>query len=171
MTTRDALFDHAIGKLREHTDARNAALLVDGDGRYVAARWFGESEPPTTSENDEAILALKSRHKPVDPHRYDSAIAGDLVLPMFVRGRLVGAVVCGPRSRGEAYAPDEVDASRNSHTESAPLLIRSSDGKPISARRRDRRGVTSAARRDRERRLAYRMQLCLKAFDCSAKRE
>lgn len=110
VTTRDALFDHAIAKLREHTDARNAALLVDGDGRYVPTRWFGESEPAMTSENDEAILALKALQKPVDPHRYDSAIAGDLMLPMLVRGRLVGAVVCGARSRGEAYAPDEVDA-------------------------------------------------------------
>ncbi len=110
VTTQDALFDHAIAKLREHTDARNAALLVDGDGQYVAARWFGESEPPATSENDEAILALKSRHAPIDPNRFDSSIAGDLVLPMLVRGHLVGAVVCGPRSRGEAYAPDEVEA-------------------------------------------------------------
>jgi GAF domain-containing protein len=110
VTTRDALFDHAISKLRNHTDARGAALLVDGNGAYVATRWFGESEPAMTSENDEAILALKSNHKPIDPHRYDSAIAGDLVLPMLVRGQLVGAVVCGPRSRGEAYAPDEVEA-------------------------------------------------------------
>lgn len=110
LTKSDVLFDRAIAKLREHTDARSAALLVDGDGRYMPSRWFGESEPASASENDEAIVALKSRHKPIDPHHYDSDIAGDLVLPMLVRGRLVGAVVCGPRQRGEAYAPDEVEA-------------------------------------------------------------
>jgi GAF domain-containing protein len=46
----------------------------------------------------------------VDPHRYGSAIRGDLALPMLGRGKLLGVLLLGPRTGGEAYAPDEVEA-------------------------------------------------------------
>ena len=110
VTERDALLDHTIAKLHEHTDASSAAVLLDGDGRYHPARWFGESEPQAADENDEAILAMKAHHKPIDPHDYATGLRGDLALPMLVRGGLVGTLVCGVRTRGEAYAPDEVEA-------------------------------------------------------------
>ena len=110
VTERDALLDHTIAKLHEHTDASSAAVLLDGDGRYHPARWFGESEPQAADENDEAILAMKAHRKPIDPHDYATELRGDLALPMLVRGELVGTLVCGVRARGEAYAPDEVEA-------------------------------------------------------------
>lgn len=109
VTQRDELLDHAIDKVRTHTDARAAAVLLDGDGRYQPARWFG-NEPPNTSENDAAILALKAKHQPVDLHRYRTALHGDVALPMLARGRLFGVLLCGERAGGEAYAPDEIDA-------------------------------------------------------------
>jgi len=109
VTQRDELLNHAIGKLRMHTDTRGASILLDGEGRYRPVRWFGD-EPTDMSENDEAILALKARHKPIDPHRYTTALRGDVALPMLARGRLFGVLLCGGRVGGEAYAPDEVDA-------------------------------------------------------------
>jgi len=33
-----------------------------------------------------------------------------LAFPMASRGRLLGALVCGPKRDGEAYAPDESEA-------------------------------------------------------------
>lgn len=62
------------------------------------------------SENDEAILALKTWHKPIDPHRYGTALRAALVLPMLARGRLYEVLLLGERAGGEAYAPDEVEA-------------------------------------------------------------
>ncbi|HUA08576.1 MAG TPA: hypothetical protein VMA98_04825 [Candidatus Acidoferrales bacterium] len=109
VTRRDELLDHAIGKLRMHTDARAASILLDGEGHYRAARWFGD-EPRGTSENDAAILALKVKHQPLDLHRYVTALRGDVALPMLVRGRLFGVLLCGERAGGEAYASDEIDA-------------------------------------------------------------
>jgi len=64
------------------------------------------------SENDAAILALKARHAPIDPHRFETALHGDVALPMLGRGRLVGVLACGARTSGEAYTPDEIEALR-----------------------------------------------------------
>ena len=109
VTQREVLLDLTIEIVEHQTDARAASLLVNGDGTYRAVRWFGE-QSADAAENDAAILALKAWHKPLDPHRYASTLAGDVALPLLARGRLVGVLLCGERSRGEAYAPDEIDA-------------------------------------------------------------
>jgi GAF domain-containing protein len=110
VTDSDALFNEAIEKIEDHTDARSAALLLDGDGVYTATRSFGTSVALKVSENDGAILALKTWHAPLDPHRYSTALQGALALPMVSRGRLLGVLLLGERVGGEAYAPDEVEA-------------------------------------------------------------
>lgn len=109
VTDSESLLDQAIAKIERHTDARGAALLLDGDRAYCATRAFG-SVSVKADENDAAILALKAWHKPLDPHRYATALQGALALPMLVRGQLLGVVLVGERAGGEAYAPDEVDA-------------------------------------------------------------
>ena len=110
VTESSALFDQAIEKIEGHTDARNAALLLDGNGVYTAARSFGDDIALNVSENDGAILALKTWHTPLDPHHYTTVLQGALALPMVARGRLLGVLLLGEREGGEAYAPDEVEA-------------------------------------------------------------
>ncbi|MBV8198229.1 MAG: GAF domain-containing protein [Candidatus Eremiobacteraeota bacterium] len=109
-TNADALLDEAIRIVERHTDARNAAILLDRSGEYSAVRSFGDGATAVVGENDGAILALKTWHRPIDPHHCSTALRGALVLPMLARGRLVGVVLSGERAGGEAYAPDEVEA-------------------------------------------------------------
>jgi GAF domain-containing protein len=103
------LLDQAITKIRTHTDARNAAILLEADGIYTVARSFGEAGAQV-SENDAAILALKTWHKPIDPHHYDTGMHGALAVPMVTRARVLGVLLLGERTGGEAYAPDEIEA-------------------------------------------------------------
>ncbi len=110
VTNENALLDHTIENLRDHTDARSAAIFLDGTGNFTPARSFGDDNPINIDENDAGVLALKARHAPIDPHRYASALRGALALPMLARGRLLGVVILGERSGGEAYAPDEIAA-------------------------------------------------------------
>ena len=110
VTNERALLDHAIENLREHTDARSAAIFLDGTGHFAPARSFGNGVQTEIDENDAGVLALKARHGPIDPHRYASALRGALALPMLARGRLLGVMLLGERSGGEAYAPDEIAA-------------------------------------------------------------
>lgn len=104
------LLDQTIGRLERHTDALGAAILVDGAGLFTAARSYGDSQRLPVSENDEAILALKAWHRPVDPHHYQTVLQGALALPMLARGRLLGVLLLDERAGGESYAPDEVEA-------------------------------------------------------------
>lgn len=110
VTDPNALLDQTLAKIREHTDARDAAILVATSGAFAPARSYGDGNIPTVDDNDPAILALKTWHKPLDPHRYQTALRGDLALPMLARGRLAGVIALGQRAGGEAYAPDEVEA-------------------------------------------------------------
>lgn len=109
LTHENALLDRAIAKIQRHTDACSAAVLLDGSGHYQAVRSFGIA-PASVDENDEAIVSLRTWHKPLDPHHYETTLSGALALPMLARGRLHGVVLLGERIGGEAYTPGEVDA-------------------------------------------------------------
>jgi len=109
VTNREALLDQALAKLLAHTDARTAGIFLQADGVYHAVR-SSDGTMQSIDENDPAILALKTWHKPLDPHHFASALHGDLALPMIARGQLLGVILCGQRFGGEAYAPDDMDA-------------------------------------------------------------
>ena len=110
VTDAQVLLDQTLDKLRRHTDARDAAILMESAGTYAVVRSYGGVTAPAVDENDPAVLALKAWHRSLDPHRYAGALCGALALPMVARGRLLGAIVLGERIGGEAYAPDEIEA-------------------------------------------------------------
>jgi len=83
-------------------------ILRNVDATYVSG---SNGERKSVGENDPGIVALRAWSKPVDLARLpDSEIRGEFAFPMISRGALVGALVCGPKRDGEAYAPDESDA-------------------------------------------------------------
>ncbi|MBV8148676.1 MAG: hypothetical protein JO092_06275 [Candidatus Eremiobacteraeota bacterium] len=99
-TEPDALLNGAVNVLKEHADAASVSIAIDnGQGRY------GDVDA-----QDPAIVALASRHKPVDLHGMRSAFRGEFAYPMLVGKRLIGVLVLGPKRDGESYAPDESHA-------------------------------------------------------------
>ncbi len=109
ITDRGILLDRATREVLEHTNARDATILLrTGAGGYVAGR---ADTVTNVGENDPGIVALKAWSKPVSLHALSgSELHGDVAFPMISRGDLLGALVCGPKRDGEAYAPDESDA-------------------------------------------------------------
>lgn len=107
ISDRSTLLDRAVKTVKEHTGADDAAILVrDGVATYASVTDGGE-----VSENDAGIVALRAWSKPIDLHAFpDSELRGEFAFPMISRGDLVGALVCGPKRDGEAYAPDESEA-------------------------------------------------------------
>jgi hypothetical protein len=83
------LVNRTIAVLEQHADASFVRIL---DG----------------TSDDPAIVSLRAWHKQVDLTAVDgTAIAGEWAYPMVARGRLVGALVIGPKRSSESYAPDE----------------------------------------------------------------
>ena len=111
ISDRSTLLDRAVQTVKEHTSADHAAILVrDGTAAYAFATG---GEQGRISENDPGVVALRAWNKPLDLHEVkDSQLRGEFAFPMMSRGDLVGALICGPKRDGEAYAPDESDALR-----------------------------------------------------------
>ncbi len=100
ITDPQILLSRIESVLEKHADATSIQLLLDdGAGKY------GE-----VSENDPAVVRLRATQKMLDLHNVQSEIEGEFAYPMLARGRLVGALVLGPKRSGEPYAPDESDA-------------------------------------------------------------
>jgi GAF domain-containing protein len=110
---------------------------LETNSAYILARSFGENISKEVDENDSAILAMKSWHKPLDPHHYQTALRGALAFPMLARGRLSGILLLGERRGGEAYAPDEVETfSQFAHGVGSALEALASDNRdPLAALR------------------------------------
>lgn len=90
----DTLVERTVAIIERHADASRVDAVLDADN------------------DDPAIVALRAWHKPLDLHDVETALTGELAFPMVARGRLVGALVLGPKNSGETYAPDESDAIR-----------------------------------------------------------
>ncbi len=100
MTDPGALVARAAEVLGKHADASLVELaLDDGAGGYGKV-----------SENDPAIVSLRTWHRVVDLHEVNSKLKGEFAYPMVARGRLVGALILGPKRSQESYAPDESQA-------------------------------------------------------------
>jgi hypothetical protein len=109
ISDRSTLLDRAVQAVKEHTTADVAAILVrDGAATYAFA---GDGQGAEVGENDPGIIALRAWNKPIDLHAFPhSQLRGEFAFPMISRGDLLGALICGPKRDGEAYAPDESDA-------------------------------------------------------------
>ncbi len=108
ITDRDTLLLRAIDEVRLHANASAASILLsNGSGEYAPANANGASR---VSENDRALVALRAFSKPVDLNDLETGLEGEYAYPMMSRGQLIGALVCGPKSDGESYAPDESNA-------------------------------------------------------------
>jgi len=100
VTDRAVLMERTVDVLERHAEASFARVaLGDGDGRYAGV-----------SENDPAIVSLRTWHRRLDLHGIDTRLEGEFAYPMVSRGRLIGALLLGPKRSREAYAPDESDA-------------------------------------------------------------
>lgn len=100
ITDADVVVERAAGVLKAHADASTVEFaLHDGNGKYGNA-----------GENDPALVTLRAFHEVVDLHVTQSALQGEFAYPMLARGHLIGALVLGPKTSGEPYAPDESTA-------------------------------------------------------------
>ena len=106
---RSTLLDRTVQMVKEHTGADDAAILVrDGKGSYAFA---ADAQRAEVSENDRVTASFaRGTSQSICICFLDSQRRGEFAFPMISRGDLVGALICGPKRDGEAYAPDESEA-------------------------------------------------------------
>jgi hypothetical protein len=96
----ETLVSRTVAEIELHAGAAGVQLALDDRRGH-----YGD-----VSEDDPAIVALRARHRALDLDDFETALRGEMAFPMVARGRLVGALVLGPKRSGETYAPDESDA-------------------------------------------------------------
>lgn len=100
VTDPGELVRRTVDVLEKHADASFVRLaLLNRDGSYGGV-----------SENDPAVVSLRTWHRRLDLHGLETSFEGEFAYPMVSRGRLVGALLLGPKRSQESYAPDESDA-------------------------------------------------------------
>ncbi len=112
ITEARTIGDRTVETVCERTTAAWSAMYMRDDAgkHYALGAHCGDYVPPlSVSENDAAIVAMRTDHGIVEQLK-GSAFDEALVLPLFARGRVMGFLVCGPKSVNESYAPDERDA-------------------------------------------------------------
>ncbi|MEO9170447.1 MAG: GAF domain-containing protein, partial [Candidatus Baltobacteraceae bacterium] len=108
VTDWSVLLERAADTVRRHTDTDGVTILLRSDSGTYTEYSDGLA---AVSENDASIVALRAWGKPLHLHDVaNSQLAGAVAFPMTARGVLVGVLMCGPKTSGESFAPDDVDA-------------------------------------------------------------
>ncbi|MGH8292479.1 MAG: hypothetical protein ACRESA_03310 [Gammaproteobacteria bacterium] len=104
----DHLLDLTVQQVFEHSHAESVALYERQALGYARVRQRGTAEfPQQIGADDLAFVRLRAGDHEADLHEVASALGKDgYVFSMAVRGKLIGALVCGPRP-AEQYTADE----------------------------------------------------------------
>jgi len=90
--------------------AGNALYRLRSDGEYKTAVSSMKTAPATVDANDDLIISLLLTREPMYVSDTLSSLPGESTYPMFQGARLIGFVLLGAKSNGQAYRPDETVA-------------------------------------------------------------
>lgn len=108
VTDTRSLLDLTYESVRENIEGSYAAIYIEEDGSYRRAR--GRDLPENLGVNDPAIVRLRRWNEPFELDAGGHPLGEALLVPMTVRGTLLGALVCGPKRERTHYLSEEVDA-------------------------------------------------------------
>ncbi len=110
VTDKRSLLDLTYESVRDNIEGRYAAIYIATDGGYDRARTSEEHLPVRLDENDPAIVRMRRWNEPFEVDFCEHGLSEALLLPMTVRGALLGVLVCGPKRERTHYLTDEFDA-------------------------------------------------------------
>ncbi len=113
--TPDALLQRATTEIPRVMGASGAAVYERRDDGYELVANAGLTELPRKVDVDDlAFVRLRTRQSQVDLTDLTSALDSEgMAFALAVRGQLIGAFICGRRTNGESYAPDEIGMIRD----------------------------------------------------------
>ena len=119
------LIERAVEAFGRHAGVAGAALYeARGDDFDCSGREGPPSAfPDHLDRDDRALVRLRATRAPLDLHGVDSALGADgLALPLALRGRLFGVLVCGPRPAGRHAQADIERLGHAAHEIGASLF-------------------------------------------------
>jgi hypothetical protein len=108
VTDKRSLLDLTYESVRANIEGTYAAIYLEDGGAYRLER--GAHVPETLGVNDPAVVRLRRWNEPFELELGEHPLSESLLLPMTVRGSLLGALVCGPKRERTHYLTEEIDA-------------------------------------------------------------
>lgn len=105
--TLEDLERRTISTVKEHTGASEATLFLADQKQQTYAPALQDGASSKVQASDNAIVEMTQSRKAVDLRKTATGLVGEYAFPMFARGRLIGALICGSKPDGDVYAPDE----------------------------------------------------------------
>jgi hypothetical protein len=105
-----ALANHIVREVQRQMAVPSAVLYLARSREYVAEGAAGVDliALPPVSDEDPAIVRLRSRHRPVDCHEFQTHLgSAGFAFPLAVLGRVTGCLYVAARTNGEVFDPDE----------------------------------------------------------------
>jgi hypothetical protein len=97
----EVLVGRIVAVFHHHSGGHGAALFEVRSGVLERTAQHGHRWPEVLDGDDAAMVRLRATLAPLDLHGIGSAIGAEgVALPLGLRGRLFGVIVCGPRSAG-----------------------------------------------------------------------
>jgi hypothetical protein len=110
VTDKHSLLDLTYESIRNNIEGGYAAIYIQSGTAYKRMRSSNGSLPAHLNENDPVIVQLRRWNEPFEIELGDHPLSESLVLPMTIRGGLLGLLVCGPKVERTHYLGKEIDA-------------------------------------------------------------
>ncbi|MDD2860028.1 MAG: hypothetical protein PHI71_03015 [Acidiphilium sp.] len=104
----ETLVARMVAVFHHHSGGQGAALFEVRAMMFERTAQHGHRWPEVVGVDDPALVRLRAVSDPIDLHGMESALGADgVALPLALRGRVFGVLVCGPRNAGR-YAQTEM---------------------------------------------------------------
>ena len=110
VTDTESLLTLTFESVRENIEGRYAAIYIAASGPYECVRSSNEILPRRLELNDAAVVRLRRWNEPFELEFGSHVLSEALLLPMSVRGSLLGFIACGPKRERTHYLSEEIDA-------------------------------------------------------------
>jgi hypothetical protein len=120
----DTLVTRLVSAFARHAGGRGAALFEwRGGGMECLAQEGLATWPGLIDPDDPALVRLRATLTPLDLHESESAFGSNgLALPLALRGRIFGVLVCGPRPAGRYAQAETSELGQAAHDVGASLF-------------------------------------------------
>jgi hypothetical protein len=120
----DVLVGRMVAIFAKHAGGRGAALYeLRGNGMECSAQDGNDRWPDVIDVDDPGLVRLRATLGPVDLHEVESALGREgLALPLALRGRIFGVLVCGPRAAGRYAQAEAAELGQAAHDVGASLF-------------------------------------------------
>jgi hypothetical protein len=110
VTDTNSLMTLTFESVRENIEGKYTAVYIADNGSYGCVRSSHETLPGRLEQNDAALVRLRRWNEPFEMEFGAHPLSEALLLPMSIRGSLLGLLVCGPKRERTHYLTEEIDA-------------------------------------------------------------